>query len=214
MTGRTLRLDIVSNIVCPWCLIGLANLETALESLGEEVQTELVFHPFQLNPGLPSEGELSADNLARKYGITPQQARERGGGVRAAAAEAGVSLAGKPDRIYDTFDAHRLLYWARLQGRQLALKHALFDAYFGQGRAISARDVLIDACEAADLARNAAFDTLNRGDFATQVHDDEIDWRSEGITSVPTVVIDGEFTISGAQDPARWERALRKLAAR
>lgn len=214
MTGRTLRLDIVSDIVCPWCLIGLATLETALESLGDEVATEIVFHPFQLNPGLPPGGEPSADNVARKYGITPQQARERGGGVRAAAAEAGVSLAGKPDRIYDTFDAHRLLHWARLQGRQLALKHALFDAYFGHGRAIDAHDVLLDACEAAALSRDSALHALASGAFATEVHDDEIEWRSEGITSVPTVVIDREFTISGAQDPTRWQRALRKLSAR
>ncbi|MFL0412467.1 DsbA family oxidoreductase [uncultured Sphingomonas sp.] len=214
MTGRTLRIDFVSDVVCPWCLIGLANLERALASLGDEVPVELVFHPLQLNPGLPPEGELAADNIARKYGITPEQARSRGGGVRAAAEAAGVSMAGRPDRLYDTFDAHRLLHWAGREGRQLALKHALLRAYFDQGRAISDHQVLADAAAGAGLDREAALQILARGDFAAEVNDDEIEWRSEGIASVPTMVIDREFVINGAQEPDRLERALRKLAAR
>ena len=156
MTGRTLRIDFVSDVVCPWCLIGLANLERALASLGDEVPVELVFHPLQLNPGLPPEGELAADNIARKYGITPEQARSRGGGVRAAAEAAGVSMAGRPDRLYDTFDAHRLLHWAGREGRQLALKHALLRAYFDQGRAICDHQVLADAAAGAGLDRETA----------------------------------------------------------
>ncbi|ONF97399.1 DsbA family oxidoreductase [Sphingomonas jeddahensis] len=211
---RTLRLDIVSDIVCPWCYIGLANLERALAALEGEVAVDIAFHPLQLNPGLPPQGEATADNIARKYGLTPDQARSRGGGVREAAAEAGVAMAGRPDRIYDTFDAHRLLYWAGEQGRQLALKHALFDAYFEQGRNIADHAALADAAEAAGLDRAAANDVLRRGSYAAQVNDDEIEWRSEGIASVPTMVIDREFVVSGAQAPARIERALRKLAAR
>ena len=214
MSGRTLRIDFVSDVVCPWCLIGLANLERALASLGDEVPVELVFHPLQLNPGLPPEGELAADNIARKYGITPDQARSRGGGVRAAADAAGVSIAARPDRLYDTFDAHRLLHWAGREGRQLALKHALLRAYFDQGRAISDHQVLADAAAGAGLDREAALQILARGDFAAEVNDDEIEWRSEGIASVPTMVIDREFVINGAQEPDRLERALRKLAAR
>lgn len=214
MSGRTLRIDFVSDVVCPWCLIGLANLERALANLGDEVPVELVFHPLQLNPGLPPEGELAADNIGRKYGITPEQARSRGGGVRAAAEAAGVSMAGRPDRLYDTFDAHRLLHWAGREGRQLALKHALLRAYFDQGRAISDHQVLADAAAGAGLDREAALQILARGDFAAEVNDDEIEWRSEGIASVPTMVIDREFVINGAQEPDRLERALRKLAAR
>lgn len=214
MSGRTLRIDFVSDVVCPWCLIGLANLERALANLGDEVPVELVFHPLQLNPGLPPEGELAADNIGRKYGITPDQARSRGGGVRAAAEAAGVSMAGRPDRLYDTFDAHRLLHWAGREGRQLALKHALLRAYFDQGRAISDHQVLADAAAGAGLDREAALQILARGDFAAEVNDDEIEWRSEGIASVPTMVIDREFVINGAQEPDRLERALRKLAAR
>ncbi|WP_334655714.1 DsbA family oxidoreductase [Sphingomonas panaciterrae] len=214
MSGRTLRIDFVSDVVCPWCLIGLANLERALANLGDEVPVDLVFHPLQLNPGLPPEGELAADNIARKYGITPDQARSRGGGMRAAADAAGVSIAARPDRLYDTFDAHRLLHWAGREGRQLALKHALLRAYFDQGRAISDHQVLADAAAGAGLDREAALQILARGDFAAAVNDDEIEWRSEGIASVPTMVIDREFVINGAQEPDRLERALRKLAAR
>lgn len=211
---RTLRLDIVSDIVCPWCYIGLANLETALAALGDTVQVDIAFHPLQLNPGLPPEGELSSENIARKYGITPEQARSRGGGVRAAAQEAGLAMAGRPDRLYDTFDAHRLLAFAAEHGRQLALKHALFDAYFERGLNISGRKVLADAATEAGLSRQQAEQVLESGRFAPQVHDDEIEWRSEGIASVPTMVIDREFVINGAQAPDKIERALRKLAAR
>lgn len=214
MATRTLRLDIVSDIVCPWCVIGLANLEAALAATGEDVPVEITFHPLLLNPGLPPEGEATADNMARKYGITPEQARSRGGGVKAAAQEAGVAMAGRPQRLYDTFDAHRLLHWARVQGRQLALKHALFEAYFEQGHNVSDREVLADAAKAAGLDRQQAVTILARGDYSAEVHDDEIEWRSEGITSVPTVVVDREFVISGAQPPERIERALRKLSAR
>lgn len=211
---RTLRLDIVSDIVCPWCYIGLANLEKALGALGETVQVDLVFHPLQLNPGLPPEGELASDNIARKYGITPEQARSRGGGVRTAAQQAGLAMAGRPDRLYDTFDAHRLLRFAGEHGRQLELKHALFDAYFERGLNISGRQVLVDAATEANLDRQQAEEVLASGRFAPEVHQDEIEWRSEGIASVPTMVIDREFVINGAQAPEKIGRALRKLAAR
>lgn len=214
MANRKLRLDIVSDIVCPWCVIGLANLETAIAATADDVPVEITFHPLQLNPGLPPEGESIADNMARKYGITPEQARERGGGVKAAAQKAGIAMAGRPQRLYETFDAHRLLHWARVQGRQMALKHALFDSYFEQGRNVADRDVLADAAVAAGLDRAEALKILSTGAYAAEVHDDEIEWRSEGITSVPTIVIDREFIISGAQDPDRIERALRKLSAR
>ena len=211
---RTLRIDIVSDVVCPWCAIGLANLETALAASADAVSAELHFHPLQLNPGLPPEGELVAENIARKYGITPEQARERGGGLRAAAKEAGVAMAGRSDRIFDTFDAHRLIHWAGTLGRQLPMKHALFDAYFERGLNVSNPGVLADAAQAAGLDRDAAAAVIARGSYAIETADDEIDWRSEGITAVPTIVIDREFVINGAQPADRLERALRRLAAR
>lgn len=213
---RTLRLDIVSDIVCPWCYIGLANLEKAMAAVRDLISVEMHFHPLQLNPGLPPEGELSSDNIARKYGITAEQARARSGGLRAAAEEAGLAMAGRPSRLYDTFDAHRLLAWAQQQGQeqQHALKHALFDAYFERGLNISDHLVLADAVASVGLDREEAQTALANGAFARAVHDDEIEWRSEGIASVPTMVVDREFVINGAQAPERLERALRKLASR
>jgi predicted DsbA family dithiol-disulfide isomerase len=209
---RTLRLDIVSDVVCPWCYIGIANLERALDAVKDEVTADIHLHPLQLNPGLPPEGEPVADNIARKYGITPDQAR--GSGLRDAAAEAGVAMAGRSDRIFDTFDAHRLLHWAGEQGHQLALKHALFNAYFEHARNVSDHAVLADAAAAAGLDRAAALQVLSTGAYAAAADEDEIEWRSEGIASVPTMVVDREFVISGAQAPDRLARALRKLAAR
>ena len=214
MSGPALRLDIVSDVVCPWCYIGLANLEHALAACADALTAEIVFHPLQLNPGLPPEGEAVADNLARKYGITPDAARGRGGAMRAAAAEAGLAMAARPDRLHDTFDAHRLLHWAGIEGRQLALKKALFAAHFERGENIADHIVLADAAVAAGLDRDAAGDVLARGRYAAAVADDEVEWRSEGISSVPTMIVDRAFTIAGAQSPERLERALRRLAAR
>jgi predicted DsbA family dithiol-disulfide isomerase len=152
--------------------------------------------------------------MARKYGITPDDARTRGGGIRAAAQEAGVSLAGRPDRLYDTFDAHRLLHWSRAKGCERSLKRALLAAYFERGRNIADHAVLADVARQVGLDGNEALSVLTKGSYAVEVHDDEVEWRSEGIASVPTMVIDGEFVISGAQAPDRIARALCKLAAR
>lgn len=208
-----MQFDIVSDVVCPWCAIGLAALIKALDSIGDLIEPSIHFHPLELNPGLPAEGERIADNIARKYAVTPEQARERGVAMRAAAAEAGVSMAGRSDRIYDTFDAHRLLHWAGLEGKQLALKRALLAAYFEFGRNVSDPEVLVDTAATAGLDRTTASIVLTDGRYAEQVRADEAHWRSEGIASVPTIVIDGKYLISGAQSSDRYARAIRKIAA-
>lgn len=213
MTPRPMRFDFVSDIVCPWCAIGLAGLDKALEAVGDLIAPDLRFYPLELNPGLPAEGESIAANIARKYGVTPEQARERGGAMRAVAAEVGVSMAGRTDRIFDTFDAHRLLHWAAIEGKQLALKRALLAAYFETGRNVSDSDVMIETATAAGLDRSAARAVLAEDRFADDVRAAEAYWRSEGVTSVPTIVIDGKYVIAGAQTPDRYERAIRRIAA-
>lgn len=122
-----IRFDIVSDVVCPWCAIGLAALEIALARVGAQAAPTIAFHPLQLNPGLPPEGEQVADNMARKYGAGPDQAKAAGARVRAAAAEVGVDLGGRPTRLYDTMDAHRLLHWAGETGGQKQLLAAYFE---------------------------------------------------------------------------------------
>lgn len=212
MSAARIRIDIVSDIVCPWCAIGLAALETALERLEGVVTADITFHPLELNPGLPPGGEPIADNMARKYGATGEQARAAGGRVRAAAAEAGVDMSGRGDRIYDTFDAHRLLHWAAIQGRQLALKHALLDAYFARGEDVSDATVLAEAAARAGLDPLAAREILADGRYGEDVRAAEAHWRSEGVLSVPTIILEGRYVIPGAQSPERLEKALRRRA--
>ncbi|MEH3037481.1 MAG: DsbA family oxidoreductase [Sphingomonas adhaesiva] len=207
------RIDMVSDIVCPWCAIGLAELERAIARVGDTVDVELVFHPLQLNPGLPPEGEAVRDNLARKYGAGPDQARAAGQRIRAAADEAGIDLGGRPDRLYDTFDAHRLLHWAAQRQRQLPLKRALLDSYFMCGENISDSEVLVAAATRAGLDPDAARHVLTAGDHAGDVRAAEGYWRGEGVMSVPTMVLDGRYVIPGAQSAARLEKALRRRAA-
>ncbi len=203
----------VSDIVCPWCAIGLAELERAIANVADAAEVELVFHPLQLNPDLPPDGEAVRDNLARKYGAGPDQARAAGQRIRAAADEAGIDLSGRPDRLYDTFDAHRLLHWAADAQRQLALKRALLDSYFVRGENISDPGVLIAAAQRAGLDPGEARRVLTDGDHAGDVRAAERYWRGEGVMSVPTMVLDGRYVIPGAQSAARLEKALRRRAA-
>jgi predicted DsbA family dithiol-disulfide isomerase len=211
VTGTPVRIDVISDVVCPWCAIGLAAMEQALDRIGDAAAPEVVFHPLQLNPGTPPEGEAIVDNLARKYGLTPEQASGAGGRIRAAAAEVGVTMAGRRDRLFDTFDAHRLLHWAQATGRQAALKHALLDAYFERGENVSDADVLVAAADRAGLDPEEARRVIADGRFADEVTRDEDHWRGEGILSVPTFILDGRFVIQGAQSADRMEKALRRL---
>jgi predicted DsbA family dithiol-disulfide isomerase len=208
-----IRFDIVSDVVCPWCAIGLAALETALDRVGDAAAPTIAFHPLELNPGLPREGEAVADNMARKYGAGPEQAKAAGARVRAAAAEVGVDLSGRPARLYDTFDAHRLLHWAGETGGQHALKKALLAAYFTRGENVSDPDVLVDAAARAGLDAEAARAVLAEGRYAGDVRAAEGYWRGEGVVSVPTILIDARYVVTGAQSPERLEKAIRKRLA-
>lgn len=211
-----LKIDFVSDIACPWCAIGLASLQQALANSRDAVQASVHFQPFELNPDLPAGGEDASEHLTRKYGSTPgQQAqirdtiRERG---------AAVGFAFKPEgrgRIYNTFNAHRLLHWAGLQGEaaQLALKQALLAAYHGRGEAVEQDAVLLDAVRAAGLDAAAAERVLASGDYAGEVRAAERRWQQAGIHSVPAVVINDRHLISGGQPPEVFEQALRQLAA-
>lgn len=213
MSKARVRLDIVSDIVCPWCAIGLAALDQALARVADVVEAEIAFHPLQLNPGLPPEGERLADNMARKYGASPEQAKAAGGRIRDAAAEVGVDMSGRGDRLYDTFDAHRLLHWAGETGGQTALKKALLAAYFARGENVSDADVLVRAAGEAGLDAEEARAVLAEGRYAGEVRAAENYWRGEGVLSVPTIVMDGRFVIPGAQSVERLEKALRRRAA-
>ena len=211
---RRLRIDFVSDISCPWCIIGLRGLEIALERLGDTVEADIHFQPFELNPAMAPEGENIVEHIGRKYGATPEQSAANRATIRERAASVGFTLAmGDDARIYNSFDAHRLLHWAEIEGRQAALKHALFDSYFTRGEDISSHDVLIAAVTRAGLDADEAAAILSSDRYATEVREAERLWQGRGIQSVPAIVIDNRYLISGGQPPESFEQALRQIAA-
>lgn len=211
-----LRIDFVSDVVCPWCAIGLKSLELALERTRGEVEAELHFQPFELNPQLAAEGEDAAGHLQRKYGITAEQAEAN----QRAIVERGAALGftfdmDRRSRIYNTFDAHRLLHWAEGEGagRQRALKHALLRAYFTEGRDVSDRDTLVEIAGSAGLPAERAREILDSGEFADEVRIGEQFFQSHGIRAVPAIIIERKHLVSGGQPPEVFEQALRQIAA-
>jgi predicted DsbA family dithiol-disulfide isomerase len=216
---RTLHIDFVSDIVCPWCVVGLGGLETALETLkAEGITAEVHFQPFELNPQMPPEGENIVEHIGRKYGSTPEQSAANRAMITERAAEAwpGFEMRMGPDsRIWNTFDAHRLLHWAGTVGmaEQRALKAALFTAHFTDGRTMTDADVLADAAEAAGLDRAKAVEVLADGLHAAEVRAEAALWVSRGINSVPAVVVEGKWLISGGQPAGVFEEALRQMAS-
>lgn len=212
---QPMKIDFVSDVSCPWCIIGLKGLEKALVRMGDLVDADIHFQPFELNPHMPPEGQDLVEHVAQKYGSTPEQFRERRMMIRDRAAELGFTIALPHDngRVYNTFDAHRLLHWAALHGRQRELKLALFEAYFTECLDPSDHQVLADAAEKAGLDRNAATEVLDSGRFADEVRMAERLWQSKGISAVPAVIINDRYLISGGQPAEMFENALRQIAA-
>lgn len=212
--SKPIKIDFVSDVSCPWCVIGLKGLEQALDRI-DDVEAEVRFQPFELNPDMPPEGQRLVDYAAQKYGSTPQQLNERRAMVRERAAELGFTIALPPEegRVYNTFDAHRLLHWAGHEGRQRELKLALFEAYFTQCLNPSDHEVLADAAERAGLDREAAAAVLASDRYAQDVRKEEEQWRAKGINAVPAVIINDRYLISGGQPPEVFEQAIRKIAS-
>ena len=220
---KPLHIDFVSDVVCPWCVVGLGGLETALDALKDEgITAEIAFQPFELNPDMAPEGENVTEHIAAKYGSTPEQSAANRAMITARAAEAwpGFDMRMSAEsRIWNTFDAHRLLAWAKDAGgetgaaAQKALKQALFRTHFTDGKPLADAGVLTQAAEAAGLDRAEAAEVLASGRYAAEVRADQALWRSRGINSVPAVVVEGKYLISGGQPAAVFEEALRKIAA-
>jgi predicted DsbA family dithiol-disulfide isomerase len=211
---KTMRIDFVSDVVCPWCVIGLKALEQALANAADVVTPEIHFRPFELNPDMPREGQNVAEHIAQKYGADPERSRGTRDLIRTTAEGFGFAMRTGPDsRIWNTFDCHRLLHWAEAQGRQHALKMALFTAHFSEGRNLGDAEVLIDAAVAAGLDGEAARAVLANGDYIDEVRRDERFWREQGISAVPAIVIDGKYLITGGQPVEAFEKAIRSIAA-
>jgi len=210
--AKTLKIEFVSDIACPWCAIGLASLENALATLGAEVQAELSFQPFELNPKMAPEGEDIDEHLVKKYGGTPAQFESARANMRARGEALGFTF-GPRKRIWNTFDAHRLLHWAGLEGRQHELKRALLEAYHGRGRNPSDHAVLLDIVGAVGLDTARAAQILAGDEYAAAVREEEDLWLGAGIHSVPSVVVNRQHLIQGGQPPEVFVQALRQIAA-
>lgn len=211
-TLTKLRIDFVSDVVCPWCAIGLASLETALARLGGEIDAEMHFQPFELNPQMAPEGEDIVEHLARKYRIDAAQIERNREAIRLRGEEVGFRF-GPRSRIWNTFDAHRLLHWAGIEGRQHELKRALLAAYHGEGQDPSDPDVLAACAARAGLDAERARKVIAAGDYADAVRADERHWLEVGVNSVPAVIVNQRHLISGGQPPEVFEQALRRIAA-
>ncbi len=216
MTATALKIDVVSDVACPWCAVGLASLERALAELGGEVRAELHLQPFELNPQMGPEGQDVGEHLAAKYGSTPEQQAANWEALRQRAAAVGFEFRKEGrGRVWNTFAAHRLLHWAGQQpgDAQLRLKKQLLGAYFTEARNVSDPAVLLEAVERAGLDRAAAQEVLASGAFAQEVREQEAFYTQHGIHAVPSVIVNDRHLIQGGQPPEVFAQALRQIAA-
>ncbi len=212
-----MKIDFVSDIACPWCAVGLGALEQALEELQNEVKADIHFQPFELNPRMPPGGEDLVEHLGKKYGSTADQQAQMYQNIKARGTEVGFAFhpTGR-GRIFNTFDAHRLLHWAEVEGLtgdQHKLKKAFLEAYQGRGEVIESHDVLLDIVKQIGMDVSAAKAVLESQTYAQEVREKENFYTSAGIHSVPAVIINDKHLISGGQPAEVFANALRQIAA-
>ncbi len=211
---QTLRIDFISDVACPWCVIGLRSLQQALAAVGDEVKAEIRFQPFELNPNMAPEGENTAEHIQKKYGASPERSAASRQAIKDSGAQLGFTFNYSPEsRIWNTFDAHRLLHWAGLEGKQLALKEALFKSNFTDQRPTNDPNALADAAAEAGLDPARARAILASDEFAAEVRAEEEHWRSNGIQAVPSVIFNERWLIQGGQPPHLFEQAIREIIA-
>jgi predicted DsbA family dithiol-disulfide isomerase len=213
MSAR-MKIDVVSDVSCPWCVIGLKSLEAALDRIGDALQADVHFQPFELNPEMPAGGESVTEHLVKKYGAPPERFRQTEEVLRARGEQLGFKFdMNRRTHIYNTFDAHRLLHWAGTQGRHQALKHALFEAYFTQGQDPSNHEVLVTLAARAGLDPVRARQILQSDEFTAEVRERERFYTDRGIHAVPAVIINDKYVIQGGQPVDFFEQTLRRAAA-
>ena len=213
--SKPVKIDFVSDVACPWCAIGLAALERAMANVGGDLQVDLHFQPFELNPDMGPQGESIAEHLGKKYGMSAEQLAQNGEALRQRGEALGVRIdLQKRDHIYNTFDAHRLLHWAGGLGaaQQHALKRALLQAYHGEGRNVSERDTLVATASEAGLDAVEARRILETDAFAAQVREREHFYQQHGIRAVPSVIFNDRHLVQGGQPVEVFEQALRQMA--
>jgi predicted DsbA family dithiol-disulfide isomerase len=211
---KNLKIDIVSDVVCPWCAIGYGNLTQALEQLSL-VQANIQWHPFQLNPSMGKEGQDINEHLIEKYGLSDQQMSDNKQHIKQMGKLAGFDMSfDKRARIYNTLDCHVLLHYAQEKGKQTELKLALFKAYFTDGKDVSDREVLVEAAEFVGLDKVDAQVVLNDEHYKKTVQDEESKFKSMGISSVPAFIINDKYLLSGGQPVENFVQSLTEIAAK
>ncbi|MEP0211788.1 MAG: DsbA family oxidoreductase [Cellulophaga sp.] len=210
--NKKIKIDVVSDVVCPWCAIGYKRLEQAINELKIEDKIELEWQPFELNPNMPAEGQDVEEHITEKYGSTPEQQQES----QERMTDFGAELNFKFDyfngmRMANTFDAHVLLDYAKKQGKQTALKMRLMNAFFGERKDVSNRDILKKELETVGLNTTEAFALLDNEELRTKVRSEEDYWKSLGVNSVPTVVFNRKSALTGAQPVSVYKQVLTEL---
>jgi len=215
MSAR-IKIDFVSDVSCPWCVIGLKSLQTALHRLNDTVTADIHFQPFELNPQMGPEGQDLTEHITQKYGSSQEQVLRNREAIAARGAQLGFNFdMAKRARIYNTFDAHRLLHWAEIEGggTQAALKEALFRAYFTQGRNPSDSEVLVELATEVGLDPDRARAILASDEYAAEVREREQLYHSRGIHAVPAVILNDKYLVQGGQPVEAFEQALAQVAA-
>jgi predicted DsbA family dithiol-disulfide isomerase len=211
-TAPALQIDIVSDVMCPWCIVGYRQLEQALAQTG--VGAFIRWHPFELNPQMPPEGQNTAEHIMEKYGASAEQSAQNRAQLVQIGEGLGIDFNFTPDsRMVNSFAAHQLLHWAQEHNLQHPLKLALFEAHFTQGRDVSDLGVLADVAEEVGLDRAQAVEVLESGSHADAVRELEGTWAGQGITGVPAMVFEGKYLVTGAQGAENYGQVIQQIMA-
>ena len=215
MMKPTIKIDYVSDIACPWCAVGLGNLNQAIDQLSDQANFEVHFRPFELNPNMPKGGQDAIEHLTEKYGLTAEQVKTNQANIRAKASEAGFEF--HPEgrkRVYNTFDAHRLLHWAGQEfglEKQAILKKELLNTYFCLAVNLDDQHNLLDAVTRSGLDQDRALEVLKNNEFAKEVRTEEATYTNAGINSVPAIILNDQYLMQGAQPPESFVNAFAQL---
>ena len=211
----TIKIDYVSDVACPWCAVGLGNLNQAIAKFRDQANFEVRFHPFELNPNMPLGGQDAIEHLTEKYGLTAEEVKANQANIRTKALEAGFEF--HPEgrkRVYNTFDAHRLLYWAGQEfglERQAILKKELLNTYFCLAVNLDDQENLIDAVIRSGLDSARAQDVLKNNEFSREVREEESTYTNAGINSVPSIILNDQYLLQGAQPTESFVQTFEQL---
>ena len=207
-----LQIDIVSDVVCPWCIIGYKRLQKALAMMPGQFDEQIHWRPFELNPDMPEEGEGLNAHITRKYRVSPEQSQSARARITEYGAEHGFQFDYFDEmKMVNTFRAHQLLYWAVEHGLQTELKLALFKAFFSERKDVNDIDVLVAVASSVGLAETDAREVLQSGRYAQAVRKEQKVWQSSGIVSVPTFIFNRQFMVPGAQEEETLARLLEDM---